>query len=248
MADRLVTCADRAPPPVCSRDDVLGVLRRSPWFCQLPPDMQDVLLALCQRRRLRRNEVACHAGDRCEGMYFLAQGVVRLELPTAGGEFRTMAVKQPGFWFGQEALLRAAAHAFTVTCSTDVILAVLPRAEFERLAEDGRWCRAFAAMALAQYDESVELLSHFLLDEPEQRIMARLTQLARSSMAGAPNVLRITQHELAEMCALSRPTTQQVLSRLAQRGLLRCGYRRIELQPGLADDRYMDVLPGSAAV
>ena len=44
-----------------------------------------------------------------------------------------------------------------------------------------------------------------------------------------PAVVPVTQADLAEMCGLSRPTVQQVLASLERRGLIKAGYRKIEI-------------------
>lgn len=207
----------------------LETARASAWLRQQPPRFQERLLSRMARRGFRKDEIVCHAGDRCEGLHALTCGLLRLELPTAGDDFRTFSLRQPGFWFGQEALVPGAVNRFTVTCATDVTTLFLPLAEFEQLMGDAAHCRHMAALALDHFDEALEVVGHFLATEPEGRVAARLMLLARDAMSPPPAVLRITQCELAEMCALSRLKTQQVLSRLEARGMITCGYRRIQI-------------------
>jgi CRP-like cAMP-binding protein len=73
------------------------------------------------------------------------------------------------------------------------------------------------------------VIGQLLVGNVEDRVALRLAQLSKGSTAPGPVVLPITQSEIAEMCGLSRPTVQQALSGLEKRGLVRPGYRRIEI-------------------
>jgi len=212
-----------------ARSGAADIARGSAWLRHQPQRFQDDVLVRMVPRRFCKDEIICHAGDPCEGLHLLTSGMLRMELPTAGDDFRTFSLRQSGFWFGQEALVPGAKNRFTVTCATDATALCLPLAEFEQLMSDPYHCRSMAALTLEHLDEALQVVGHFLAAEPEGRVAARLMLLARDAMSPPPAVLRITQCELAEMCALSRLKTQQVLSRLEARGLITCGYRRIQI-------------------
>jgi CRP-like cAMP-binding protein len=66
----------------------------------------------------------------------------------------------------------------------------------------------------------------------DRRIVARLVDLGgtyRTGEAPGPVVVPITQDDLAGMAGTTRPTTNQVLQRLADEGVLALGRGRIEL-------------------
>jgi len=73
------------------------------------------------------------------------------------------------------------------------------------------------------------------------RIAPAATRLADllAALAGtgtAPAVLPLTQQDLADLTGVTRMTISRELARLASAGLVRCGYRTIEVLsgPGLA--------------
>lgn len=212
-----------------TRDEAGRLARASGWLSQQPPDFQAELVARSSLRLFSKGETLCHADDRFDGIYGVVRGVVRIEFSTIGNTYRIAAVKQPVFWFGQAACFRKGGFYSTITATTPVAALVLPPHEFDRLIENATYCKAFAMLSLDHLEEATQVLSHLLVGDVEHRVAARLALLAERSGPHRPAVLQVTQFDLAEMCGLSRPTVQQVLANLEQRGLIKPGYRRIEV-------------------
>ena len=212
-----------------TKDEAGRIARASGWLSQQPEDFQSELLARSSLRLYQKGETLCHVGDPHDGVYGVVRGVVRIEFSTVGNTYRIAAVKQPVFWFGQAACFRKGGFYSTITATTPVTALVLPPHEFDRLIETAAYCKAFALLSLDHLEETAQSMGHLLVGDVEHRVAARLALLAERAGSGRPAILQVTQFDLAEMCGLSRPTVQQILSNLEQRGLIKPGYRRIEI-------------------
>lgn len=212
-----------------TKDEASRIARANGWLSQQPDDFQSELVARSSLRLFSKGETICHAGDGYDGVYGMVRGVVKIEFSTVGNTYRIAAVKQPVFWFGQAACFRKAAFYSTITATTPVAALFLPPHEFDRLIENAAYCKAFALLSLDHLEEATQAMGHLLVGDVEHRVAARLALLAERSGPQRPAVLQVTQFDLAEMCGLSRPTVQQILSNLEQRGLIKPGYRRIEV-------------------
>ena len=215
--------------PMMTKDKAQDAARSAGWLSQQSAAFQDDLLARCLLRHYADKETICNVGDPHHGIYALVSGVLRVELSTLGEDYRIASVKQPVFWFGEGASLARSTFYVTITAASPASLLFLPHHEFERLIENPAYCRAFSVLMIEHFDEATRVIAQLLEGDVENRIAARLALLAERSGPQRPHVIPVTQSDLAEMCGLSRPTVQQVLSTLEKRGFIRAGYRRIEV-------------------
>ena len=218
-----------------SKDKARELARSSGWLSAQPASFQDDVLARCHLRRYRERETIVHLGDEASGIYCVVSGAVRIEFPTPGGDYKIVTLKQPVFWFGQGSSLTRSARPVTTTAASQASVLHLPLPDFERLIENAAYCRAFSLLNLEQFNEAMQMLTHLKVNDVERRVALRLALLAERTDERLPASVPVTQADLAEMCGLSRPTVQQILSIFEQRGLIRAGYRRIEIidAPGL---------------
>jgi CRP-like cAMP-binding protein len=212
-----------------TKEKALEVARSAGWLSEQSPALQDDLLARCILRTYSEKETICNVGDPHHGLYALVSGVLRVELSTMGEDYRIASVKQPVFWFGEAASLARSSFYVTITAATPASLLFLPHHDFERLIENAAYCRALSVLLIGHIEEALQVIAQMLEGDVENRIAARVALLAERSGPQQPHVIPVTQSDLAEMCGLSRPTVQQVLSNLERRGLIRAGYRRIEV-------------------
>jgi CRP/FNR family cyclic AMP-dependent transcriptional regulator len=212
-----------------SRDKAQQLARSSGWLAGQPPQFQDDVLSRCHLRSFRERETIVHMGEEASGIYCLVAGAVRVEFPAPGGDYKIVTLKQPIFWFGQGSSLTRRARPITTTAASQVNVLHLTLPDFEQLIEDAAYCRAFTLLNLEHFNEAMQMLSHLLVNDVERRVALRLALLADRADKKLPASVPVTQADLAEMCGLSRPTVQQILSSFEERGLIRAGYRRIEI-------------------
>jgi len=212
-----------------NKEKACEIARGSGWLSEQDTALQTEFLERCQLRTYNEREAIYHMGDAYRGMFGLISGVIRIEFAAAGDEYKIIGVKQPVFWFGQGASLRRREYIITVSAGTPLTVLHLPHSEFERLMENATFCRALALLTLDHFEETSRVVTQLLIGDVENRITARLALLAGRTGAQRSAVIPVTQSDLAEMCGVSRPTVQQVLSSLEKRGLIKAGYRRIEV-------------------
>jgi CRP/FNR family transcriptional regulator, cyclic AMP receptor protein len=220
-------------------------------------DRADVLAAAVPKR-FRRGETLVQEGEPGESLHLVRSGRLAVRVSTPDGATATLTVISAGDSFGELALLGDHVRTATVVALEPGETLVLTRSAFDALRRSHPGVERVLTEALAR---RVRELSAALLEalyEPvERRVMARLVDLAGTYSApsgpaapvrpgaapGAPRpvVVPITQDDLAGMAGTTRPTTNQVLQRLADEGVLTLGRGRIELRDVAALRRRLDL-------
>ena len=220
------------------RDDAardIGALRA----CRLFAGLDDASLALVagalRVRRFRRGETVFHAGDPGDALFIVADGQVKITVPSDdGSEPAILTTIGPGGFFGELALLDEASRSATAVALDLVETHVLRREPFLALVDAEASLRRALLAALAgeirRLTAQVEDL-HFL-DLPGRlarhllRTIAEAERLpADSGYADLSGERRVpwpyTQTELAGMIGGSRQSVNRLLADFVADGLLR---------------------------
>ena len=203
------------------------IMQAHGWFSRQPPDFQRELISRSALRHLREGETLYHAGDPPAGVFGLVEGIVKIEFAVTGATYRIASMRQPGYWTGEAAAFRLGNRLATIRIASSSYLLHLPLAEFEQMIVNPAYCRCFAVLTVEHLEEAITVLANMMAGTTESRVAARLVVMAHTNGFSASADLPITQSELAEMCALSRQTVQQVLRGLETRGLVTVRYGRI---------------------
>jgi CRP/FNR family transcriptional regulator, cyclic AMP receptor protein len=201
-------------------------LRRCALFAHVEPAALRTVAASFGSRRFRRNEVIFHQGDSGNALHIVADGAVKIVLPSPEGEEAIIATLRRGDFFGELALLDGAPHSATATALEPTETLALPRPEFQRLLEVDAGLRAALLTGLTaelrRLTGHVEEL-HFL--DLAGRLAMRLVRLARAEDPSAQTDVRLdwpyTQSDLASMIGGARQSVNRLLSGLVDDGLLR---------------------------
>jgi CRP-like cAMP-binding protein len=156
---------------------------------------------------------------------------------TPGGDEATLAIVGVGEEFGELALLRPVhRHTATVVALDDVVTLVIDKAAFDRLRSDRPEVAVWLIDVLARRVEKLsEMVVEAMFLSADRRVARRLLDVAGLFPDGEAPDVPLTQVDVAALAGISRPTANQVLGRLAERGLIRLGRPRITLldRPGL---------------
>jgi CRP-like cAMP-binding protein len=205
------------------------IMRARGWFSRQPTDFQRELMSRSVLRRFEEGESLYHAGDPVAGVFGLVEGTIKIEFPVAGATYCLASVRQPGFWTGEAAAFRLGNRLATNRIAAPSYVLHLPLAEFERMIADPSYCRCFAILTVEHLDEAISVLANMMAGTADSRVASRLVMLAQKNGFSSSADLNITQSDLAEMCALTRQTVQQVLRKLEIQGLVTNGYRKITI-------------------
>ena len=187
----------------------------------------DALAAALRIRRFRKGETVFHQGDPGDALFILANGSVKVVLPSdEGAEPAIVAVLGPGEFFGELAILDGAPHSATIVALEPTETLVLHRDAFLGLidseADLRRALLASLATEIRRLTGHVEDL-HFL-DLPG-RLASRILRLAKTESARPDGTVTVpwpyTQSELAGMIGGSRQSVNRLLADLVDEGIIR---------------------------
>jgi CRP-like cAMP-binding protein len=201
-------------------------LRRCALFAHVDPVALRAVAGSLGVRRFRRNEVIFHQGDSGSALHIVADGAVKIVLPSPEGEEAIIATLRRGDFFGELALLDGAPHSATASAVEPTETLALPRTEFQQLLEEDGGLRTALLTGLTaelrRLTGQVEEL-HFL--DLAGRLAMRLVRLARADDPSTQTDVRLdwpyTQSDLASMIGGTRQSVNRLLSGLVDDGLLR---------------------------
>lgn len=183
-------------------------------------------------RRFRTGQYLLREGDPPRGMFGLVHG--RTRHICAVGEDREvlMHVGGPGLWTGEYALLSGARAVGSVIADTPTQALYLSTKEWQRIVDDEpRWLVHFATLVAERFASAYRAYADAQAMTRDEWVYARLklvAQVEREHGSPAPRI-GLSQSHLASMVGVSRQTLSAALMRLQARGLLRVGFRTIEL-------------------
>jgi len=182
------------------------------------------------RARFVRNEPVFHAGDPANSLHVLLSGHVSVEVTTPGGDQVTLAVLGPGATFGELALLRqTATRSATVRALDPAVTVILSKHRFEELRAESPDLDRFLVRLLGGYVERLETrLIDSLFVPVDKRVLRQLVVLSELYGDGGDGVIiPLTQDVIASTSGSTRPTTNQVLRRAVDEGLIAMSRGRI---------------------
>lgn len=190
---------------------------------QLPDEIARKFLAGAIVRSYVAGQELFDARSRPTAMYGVLEGQMRVSLLGADGRQPVSAVLGPGQWFGETPLLDRQARAFRAEAQEACKIAVVPAAFFHELIRgDNAALLAVTHLVCARYRLVLAWTEEMLLHSFQAQLAGRL-------LAAPAPVVRLSQQELASQLGTSRATVNRQLRAWEQQGVLRLGYRSIEV-------------------
>jgi CRP-like cAMP-binding protein len=210
------------------------LLCKGGWYLSLPPELQQRILAASRIRDFAKGEVIALEGASPAGMSAVLSGEVKLVRQPRQGDESLLFICEPGFWFGEYAVLTSEKTLVSAIAKTKARLLILPKREFDRIVEEEpRYYRHFAALGLKHAAAFLKAFTHASSLEPEARLrgqLALLSQLKRNEDdADGAVELPYSQSDLASIIGVSRQTINQLMQTLAAKGLIQMGFKRVRV-------------------
>jgi len=210
------------------------LLCKGRWYRSLPPGLQQRILAVSRLRDFAKGEVIALEGASPSGMSAVLSGEVKLVRQARQGDESLLFTCEPGFWFGEYAVLTGEKTLVCAIAKTRARLLIFPKREFDLLVEEEpRYYRHFAALALSHAGKVLRAFIHGSSLEPASRLRGQLALLCELKIdvhgVDAPVELPYAQAELASIVGVSRQTTNTLLQALANDGLIEIGFKRIRI-------------------
>ncbi len=189
----------------------------------LPSDVRELFLSIAIARTYVAGQELFDSQSAPTAMYGVLDGRVRVSLVDQDGRQPVAATFGPGQWFGETPLLDSQARAFRAEAQEDCKVAVVPsRAFLELVGTNNQALLAVTRLVCARYRQTLAWGEDLLLHSLPTKLAGRLLT------AQAPQV-HLSQEDLASQLGVSRATVNRQLRIWSQQGLLRLGYRYIEV-------------------
>ena len=180
-----------------------------------------------------KGEVVFREGDPGETLHLVRRGRLAVQVSIPSGDTATLCVLSTGDAYGELALLREGHdRTATVIALEPSETVALTRADFETLRRDHPGVEQLLVEMLGRsVDELSRALIEALYEGVDRRVVRRLVDLADAYQVASagPIAIPITQDDLAGMAGATRPTVNQVLQRLAAKGMVALGRGRIDV-------------------
>jgi CRP-like cAMP-binding protein len=188
------------------------------------------VLRTAHSRTFPRGQVICRAGDEADALHLVESGRLSVRVSTADGDAAILNILGAGDYFGEVALLRPGwpmQRTATVTTLEPTRTLAIAHDEFTAIRARNPGVEQMLSWLLA---DRVQQLTQRLLDalylSVDARVERRLTDLVAMYQDGrkaGPVVIPLTQEQLAELAGATRPTVNQVLRRLEEKGVVTLG-------------------------
>jgi CRP/FNR family cyclic AMP-dependent transcriptional regulator len=216
-------------------EEIGSFLRKGAWFGGLPAALQERILRRSVLRSYKKGRVICEEGLVPQGLQALLEGRIEI-FRHAGTEGQILVhVAEPGFWFGEVAVLAGRAAVVSVLAETDVRTVLLPTAEFEKaVEEEPGFYRPLAGLVIERYATVLGFLAQVGGLSAEASLRQRLADLvALRRLEGDVEgdvVLTVSQAALGRLLGVSRQTLNGLLRQLESEGLIQVGFRSIRVR------------------
>jgi len=228
----------RGPRPEESAIDdaaaLVAVLERCPLLAGLETWEVAEIAALCRFHAFAAQTDLFVEGQRCDGLWVLATGRVRLYHSAADGRQHVVSFRAPSSALELGPALDRRSYTATATALEDCMLVFVPRAVISHLAQNSpvtiRNTIDQLCLELRQRDIATAVAT---LKDARGRIGCALLQLARQYGVDTPHGLRIgfrlTRQDIADRSGVTIETAIRVLSDLQRQGILRTHAQMIEI-------------------
>lgn len=165
------------------------------------------------------------AGDPSDGVYGLGSGVLDVAFPLIADEPVLMHLAEIGFWIGDAAELARVPRSVSLSAASRCRLLHLPSRPIHTLlaAKPEHWS-AFYRLSMINATKASRHLAEALALTVRARVCRHLLRLAE-----APQVVEVTQDDLARLVGVTRGTLRRCMSELADLGAIDIQYRKLRI-------------------
>jgi len=203
-------------------------------FTKLDHEQLQILLKKFQRRHHRRNEVIFHQGDPADHMHIILEGRIRISVASDDGREMSLALLQPGEFFGEMALLDNSNRSATATAIVPSETIVLFRQDFLEFLSDNPEVASEVNRTLVQrLRSSNQMLGDMVFLDVPTRVAKQLLALVETYLEdGAVDgviPVPVSQDELAHLVGASRETVSRALNNYRRMGILSTSNRLVTI-------------------
>ncbi len=203
---------------------------RSDILSDLPSDLREDILDQCAIRVFRRGQFILRQGERSEGLYFVAHGLVQISQTSPDGEVTVIHHAGPGETMGEVEAIADRPCVADCMATVDATVLLYPTPLLFSAVGNKVFLRNIMRVNHTRLERDNASKHMVTFSTVEQRLCTCLLQLA-----GRDGEITRNQSYIADAVGCSRQSVNKELSRLKERGLLVTEKRVIRLidMPGL---------------
>ncbi len=220
--------------PTAEEKRTAGLLKKCDVLARVPGDVILRLVAGARSTGFRARQVIYLPGDRAQGVFFLAQGRVKISKVTRDGKELTLAYRTTGDFFGEPCLLEGGpreemAEAMEATLAIEVDRETLDQV----LSSSGQAAYWFTRALIARRKDLESRVEQLIFKDVGAKLAELLLELGLQHGVedgrGIVIALKITHQEMANLIGSTRETVSLTLSQFKRKGLIQNEGRRVIL-------------------
>lgn len=219
---------DTLPKP----DSLLEKLNCDAWFSSCSDELQQALLRDAKMQLCPAGEAVYRDGEFARhALYCVVEGAIRLSSSMHDGAPSLLVYLQPCHWFGDISLIDGRPYIRDAVADVDSQVLCVPSQPFERWLNDNpKYWRDIARLSINKLRVAYQVIG-----EPgtvHHKLARRLWLMAHGFGSRAHNPthqLQVSQEHLAHMLGSTRQSINASLAKLEALGLLKQGYKSIDL-------------------
>ncbi len=220
--------------PTADEKRTLSLLRKCDVLANLSTDVLAQMLPGAKIGAYRPRQVVYLPGDRAQGVFFVAQGRVKISKVTRDGKELTLAYRTGSDFFGEPCLLEGGpreemAEAMEPTMAVEVDRETLDHV----LSTNGAAAYWFARALIVRRKDLESRVEQLIFKDVGAKLAELLLELGHQhgveEERGVVLNLKITHQEMANLIGSTRETVSLTLSQFKRKGLIQSEGRRIIL-------------------
>jgi CRP-like cAMP-binding protein len=220
--------------PTAEEKRTAGLLKKCDVLARVPGDVILRLVAGAKSTGFRARQVIYLPGDRAQGVFFLAQGRVKISKVTRDGKELTLAYRITGDFFGEPCLLEGGpreemAEAMEATLAIEVDRETMDQV----LSTSGQAAYWFTRALIARRKDLESRVEQLIFKDVGAKLAELLLELGLQhgieDGRGIVIALKITHQEMANLIGSTRETVSLTLSQFKRKGLIQNEGRRVIL-------------------
>ena len=201
------------------------------WLRELEPAVRDSVSSLSVVRRFADREIVFEAGQPCDGLHVVREGLVACGATSPEGKEFIYFLVSPGATFGAPSAIDRKPHFLSAWAQGEALIAHLPQQALDRLLGD----RPELAMLLArqvcqEYRFAYAALEGHIMADLPVRMAKMLVFSARTYGHTTPSgslELTFTQERVSHHLGVSRQRVAKILRQWRQRAWVETEYGRV---------------------
>jgi CRP/FNR family cyclic AMP-dependent transcriptional regulator len=221
------------------------VLRQVPYFARLDATFLKELAGQIHERKYKAGEVILLEGERCEGLYFVISGRVKVFKVSGEGKEQVLRILGPGRTFNDVPVCDGGLNPGSIATLEPSTIGHIPKGTALALVEKHPQVAMAVIHLLAARLRALTLM---IEDLSLRGVVARVAKVLLDCTRGHQTLVegeggacaRLTQHQIAAMTGSVREVVQRALKALEKDGVIRLERARVVVLDPNALERWSE--------